>query len=47
MEMCDRKYLFVDKSTFGSSQNGQNISKIGQQEKIFLYTLNKGQLPTL
>ena len=40
MEMCDRKYMF------GSSQNGQNMPKKGQQEKMF-FTLNKGQLPTL
>ena len=45
-EMCDRKYMFVDKSTFGSSQNGQNMPKKGKQEKIFFCTLNKGQLPT-
>ena len=47
MEMCDGKYVFGDKSTFGSRQNGQNMLKKGQQEKIFLCTLNKGQLPTL
>ena len=35
MEVCDRKYMFGDKSTFGSSLNGQNIPKKGQQEKIF------------
>ena len=33
MEMCDRK--FGDKSTLGSSQNGRNMPKKGQQEKIF------------
>ena len=33
--MCDRKYMFDDNSTFGSSQNGQNMPKKGQQEKIF------------
>ena len=27
MEMCDRKYMFGDKSSFGSSQNDQNMSK--------------------
>ena len=32
MEMCDRKYMFGDKSTFGSSQNCQNMPKKGQQE---------------
>ena len=47
MEMRDRKYMFCDKSTFGSSQNGQNIPKKGQKEKICFFTLNKGQLPTL
>ena len=46
MEMCDRKNMFGDKSTFGSSQNGQNMPKKGQQEKIFFCTLNKGQSPT-
>ena len=45
--MCDRKYMFGDKSTFGPSQNSQNIHKKGQQEKIFFCTLDKGQLPTL
>ena len=34
----------VPESTFGSSQNGENIPKKGQQEKIFCCTLNKGQL---
>ena len=34
MEMGDRKqYMFGDKSTFGSSQNGQNMPKKGQQER--------------
>ena len=47
MEMCDEKYMFGYKSTFGSSQNGQNMPKKGQQEKIFSCTLNKGQFPTL
>ena len=41
--MCDRKYMFGYMPTFGSSQNGQNMPKKGQQEKIFFYTLNKGQ----
>ena len=45
--MCDRKYMFGDKCTFGSSWNGQNTPKKGQQEKKKLCTLNKGQLPTL
>ena len=40
MEICDRKYKFA----FGLSQNGQNMPKKGQQEKIFLCTINKGQL---
>ena len=44
MEICDRKYMFGDKS-FGSSQNGENMPKKGQQEKTFFCTLNKGQLP--
>ena len=43
MEMCARKYMFGDESTFGSSQNGQNMPKKGQQE-FFFCTLNKGQL---
>jgi len=34
--MCDRKYMFGDKSTFGASYNGQNMPKKGQQEKIFV-----------
>ena len=41
MEMRDRKYMFGDKSTFGSSQNGQNMP----QEKMFSCTFNKGKLP--
>ena len=44
--MCDRKYMFGNKPTFGSSLNGQNMAKKGQQEKIFFCTLNKSQLPT-
>ena len=43
MKMCDRKYMFGDKSTIGSSWNGQNMPKKGQQEKLFF--LYKGQLP--
>ena len=39
MEKCDRKYMFGDKSTFGSRLNGQNMPKKGQQEKIFFWTL--------
>ena len=35
MEISARKYMFGDKSTFGSSKNGQNLPKKGQQEKIF------------
>ena len=27
MEMCYRMYMFGNKSTFGSSQNGQNMPK--------------------
>ena len=45
--MCDRKYMFGYKSTFGSSKNGQNIPKKGQQENFFFCILNRGQLPTL
>ena len=46
MELCAKKYIFGDKSTFGKSQNGQNMPKKGQQEKVFFCTLNKCQLPT-
>ena len=35
MEICDRKYMFGDKSTFVSSYNGQNMPKKGQQENFF------------
>ena len=37
MEMCDRKYMIGDKSTFGSSQNGQNKPKKGQEKIIFVH----------
>ena len=37
MEMCDRKFMFGDKSAFGPSQNVQNMFKKGQQEKIFFF----------
>ena len=38
MEMCDRKYMFGDKSTFGSSQNGQKkAQKRSTIQNIFLY----------
>ena len=42
--MCARKYMFGDKSTFGSSL--KNMPKKGQEEKIFICILNTGQLPT-
>ena len=35
MEMCARKYIFGDKSTFGSSQNGQNMPKKVNNKKYF------------
>ena len=39
MELCDRKNMFGDKSTFGSSQNGQNMpKKRSTRKKICLYT---------
>ena len=38
MEMCDIKYMFSDKSTFGSSSNGQNMpKKRSTRENIILY----------
>ena len=37
MEACARKYMFGDKSTFGSSLNGQNMPKKGQQENVFFF----------
>ena len=40
--MCDRKFMFGDKSTFGSSQaKGQNMPKNRSTKKIFSRTLNK------
>ena len=36
MEMCARKYMFGDESTFGSSQNGQNMPK-KVNKNFFLY----------
>ena len=33
MEISARKYMFGDKSTFGSSKNGQNMPKKGKKEK--------------
>ena len=47
MEICDRKCMFGDKSTFGSSYIDQHMPKKNQQEKIFSCTLHMGQLPTL
>ena len=36
--MCARKYMFGDKSTFGSCKDGQH-TKIGKTRKnMFLYT---------
>ena len=35
MEMFDRKYMFGDKSTFGSSQNGQTCPKKVNKKKYF------------
>ena len=46
MEMCDRKNMFDDKSTFGSSQKGQNMPKTGQQEKIFFCTFKLVNCPS-
>ena len=43
MEICDRKYMFGEKSTFGSRM----VKTKGHQEKILFCTLNKGQFPTL
>ena len=37
MEMWRRKYMFCDKSIFGSSQNGQNMPKKVNKKKYFLY----------
>ena len=45
--MGGKKDMFVGKSAFGSSQNGQNMPKKGQQERKKMCTLNKDQLPTL
>ena len=38
MEKCDRKYMFCDKSTFDSSQNGQIMPKKGQQEFCIVHS---------
>ena len=35
--MFARKYMVGDKSTIGSSYNGQNMLKKGRQEKVFFY----------
>ena len=37
--MCDRKYMFDDNSTFGSSQNGQKM-ELGNETYTFyrMYT---------
>ena len=45
--MCDRKYMYGDKSTFGSRSNGQNMPKKGQLVFLFFCIFNKGLLPTL
>ena len=33
--MCNRKYMFGDKSTFSSSKNGQNMPKNVDKKKYF------------
>ena len=38
MEMCDRKYMFGDKSTFGSSWSKPAQKKINKKYFFFLYT---------
>ena len=44
---CDRKYMFGDKSTFGSTYNGQIMPKKRSTRCFVLFcTFNKGQLPT-
>ena len=35
MEICTRKYMFGNKSTFGLYKNGQNIRKNVKNEKYF------------
>ena len=35
MEMCDRKYMFGDKSTFGTIQNGQDVPPKKLKKKYF------------
>ena len=44
--MCDRNDMFGDKSTFGSSYNGQFMPIKGQQVFCCCFTFNQGQLPT-
>ena len=46
MELCDRKNMFGDKSTFGSSQVKTYPKKVNKK-KYFFFTLNKDPLPTL
>ena len=45
--MFDRKYMFVDKSAFGSSQNGKNMSKndgLGSRSRVFLALWSRNRL---
>ena len=42
MKMCDRKYMFGEKST--SSQNSQNMPKKGQQEKRKKLYIKQGSI---
>ena len=44
MEICDRKYMFGDKPTYGSNWNAQNMPKKGQQDKIFFLFIKQGSI---
>ena len=44
MEMCDRKYMFGEKSAFGSSQNDQNMPKKGSTRKNIFLNIKQGSI---
>ena len=46
MNVCDRKYMFGDKSIFCSSYNGQIMPKKGQQEFICFVHLRRANYPS-
>ena len=46
MEICVRKYMFGEKSTFGSCRKVETFPKKVNKDFLCFCTLNKDQIPT-